>query len=170
MLWWQGPVLLNPQFAIGTKDQEGSRIFYEPLAAWDNDGNLVPILAADIPVARMLELARSFASPKKLLDRTLPITSLMAGRKVTNLFREVFGDLALEDLWTPCFAISSGLSRATAVVHARGRRKRQRVAPRGERHVEGDRLPLSHTHANDAGRGDARAGGRRQRDRRLDRR
>jgi NTE family protein/lysophospholipid hydrolase len=77
-------------------------------------------VAADIPIARMLELARSFASPKKLLDRTLPITSLMAGRKVTNLFREVFGDLALEDLWTPCFAISSGLSRATAVVHARG--------------------------------------------------
>src|SRR5205814_4284601 len=26
-----------------------SRIFYEPLAGWDNDGNLVPILAAEIP-------------------------------------------------------------------------------------------------------------------------
>ena len=41
--------LLNPHFAVGTKDQEGSRIFYEPLAGWDNDGNLVPILAAEIP-------------------------------------------------------------------------------------------------------------------------
>ncbi len=48
-LWWQGPTLLNPHFAGGTKDQEGSRIFYEPLAVWDNDGNLVPILAAEIP-------------------------------------------------------------------------------------------------------------------------
>lgn len=48
-LWWQAPTLLNPHFAVGTKDQEASRIFYEPLAAWDPDGNLVPILAAEIP-------------------------------------------------------------------------------------------------------------------------
>jgi peptide/nickel transport system substrate-binding protein len=49
VLWWQGPVHLNPQFATGTKELDGSRIFYEPLAAWDADGNLVPILAAEIP-------------------------------------------------------------------------------------------------------------------------
>jgi len=49
VLWWQGATLLQPHFANGTKDQEGSRIFYEPLAIWDNDGNLVPILAAEIP-------------------------------------------------------------------------------------------------------------------------
>src|SRR3984893_12410185 len=49
MLWWQGPTLLNPHFAVGTKDQDGSRLFYEPLASWDPDGNLHPILAAEIP-------------------------------------------------------------------------------------------------------------------------
>lgn len=49
VLWWQGATLLQPHFAAGTKDQEGSRIFYEPLASWDNDGNLVPILAAEVP-------------------------------------------------------------------------------------------------------------------------
>jgi peptide/nickel transport system substrate-binding protein len=48
-LWWQGATLLNPHFAVGTKDQEGSRIFYEPLAAWDADGNLMPLLAAEVP-------------------------------------------------------------------------------------------------------------------------
>lgn len=48
-LFWQAPTLLNPHFAVGGKDQEGSRIFYEPLAAWGPDGNLVPILAAEIP-------------------------------------------------------------------------------------------------------------------------
>ncbi len=48
-LWWQGATLLNPHFAVGTKDQEGSRIFYEPLAGWDDDGNLVPFLAAEVP-------------------------------------------------------------------------------------------------------------------------
>jgi peptide/nickel transport system substrate-binding protein len=49
VLWWQGPTLLNPHFAVGTKDQDGSRIFYEPLASWDPDGNLVPVLATEIP-------------------------------------------------------------------------------------------------------------------------
>ncbi len=49
LLWWQAPTLLNPHFATGTKDQDASRIFYEPLAGWDSDGNLVPALAAEIP-------------------------------------------------------------------------------------------------------------------------
>ena len=49
LLLWQAPTLLNPHFAVGTKDQEACRLFYEPLAGWDRDGNLVPILAAEIP-------------------------------------------------------------------------------------------------------------------------
>ncbi|CAN5734707.1 peptide ABC transporter substrate-binding protein [soil metagenome] len=49
VLWWQGPTLLNPHFAVGTKDQDGSRVFYEPLANWDAEGNLSPVLAASIP-------------------------------------------------------------------------------------------------------------------------
>ena len=49
LLWWQGATLLQPHFSSGTKDQEGSRIFYEPLGSWDNDGNLVPVLAAEVP-------------------------------------------------------------------------------------------------------------------------
>ena len=48
-LLWQGPTLLNPHFAVGQKDQVGSRIFYESLAVRDPEGNLVPILAAEIP-------------------------------------------------------------------------------------------------------------------------
>ena len=58
VLWWQGATLLNPHFANGTKDQEGSRIFYEPLAGWDADGNLVPFLAASIPNLEDGTLAR----------------------------------------------------------------------------------------------------------------
>lgn len=48
-LFWQAVTLINPHFAPGTKDQEGSRVFYEPLAGWDAEGNLVPYLAAEIP-------------------------------------------------------------------------------------------------------------------------
>jgi peptide/nickel transport system substrate-binding protein len=49
LLYWQAPTLLNPHFAVGTKDQAACRIFYEPLAGWDADGNLVPFLAAELP-------------------------------------------------------------------------------------------------------------------------
>src|SRR6267378_724152 len=48
-LFWQAPTLLNPHFAVGAKDAEGCRIFYEPLAVWDPDGRLVPVLAAEVP-------------------------------------------------------------------------------------------------------------------------
>lgn len=57
VLWWQGPTLLNPHFAVGTKDQDGSRLFYEPLAAWDRAGNLRAKLAANIPSRENGQLA-----------------------------------------------------------------------------------------------------------------
>jgi len=57
-LWWQGATLLNPHFAVGTKDQDGSRIFYEPLAVWDPEGNLVPVLAAEVPSLQNGAVAR----------------------------------------------------------------------------------------------------------------
>ena len=49
ILRWQAPTLLNPHFASGTKDQIAGRIFFEPLAGWDKDGNLTPQLAAEVP-------------------------------------------------------------------------------------------------------------------------
>ena len=49
MLRTDAPTLLNPHFATGSKDGFGSRIFYEPLAQWDADANLEPVLAAEIP-------------------------------------------------------------------------------------------------------------------------
>jgi len=58
VLWWQAPTLLNPHFATGTKDQDASRIFYEPLCSYDPDGNLVPILAAEVPSVQRNTLAK----------------------------------------------------------------------------------------------------------------
>ena len=58
LLWWQAPTLLNPHFAVGTKDQDGSRIFYEPLAGWSPEGDLVPVLAAEIPTVENGGLAK----------------------------------------------------------------------------------------------------------------
>src|SRR5256885_4180869 len=42
LLYWQAITLLNPHFAVGTKDQEGSRILYQPLAGWDAEGHIGP--------------------------------------------------------------------------------------------------------------------------------
>jgi peptide/nickel transport system substrate-binding protein len=57
-LWWQAPTLLNPHFATGTKDQDASRIFYEPLASFDPDGNVIPILATEVPSVSAGTLSR----------------------------------------------------------------------------------------------------------------
>lgn len=49
ILSWQGPTLLNSHFSNGSKDQLATRLFYEPLATWDRDGSMHPVLAAEIP-------------------------------------------------------------------------------------------------------------------------
>jgi peptide/nickel transport system substrate-binding protein len=49
VLWWQAATILNPHLAVGVKDNDGSRIFYEPLASFNPDGILVPVLATEIP-------------------------------------------------------------------------------------------------------------------------
>jgi peptide/nickel transport system substrate-binding protein len=57
-LWWQAPTLLNPHFANGTKDQDASRVFYEPLGAYDPDGNIIPVLAAEVPSLQNGQVAK----------------------------------------------------------------------------------------------------------------
>src|SRR5215204_1490433 len=49
LFWWQAPSILNPHLSSGTKDRDGSSIFYERLVAFDNEANLVPNLASEIP-------------------------------------------------------------------------------------------------------------------------
>ncbi|MEQ1803903.1 MAG: peptide ABC transporter substrate-binding protein [Burkholderiaceae bacterium] len=49
LIWWQGAVHLNPHFAGGTKEQDATRVFYESLAGWDTEGNLIPMLATEVP-------------------------------------------------------------------------------------------------------------------------
>jgi peptide/nickel transport system substrate-binding protein len=46
---WQAPTVFNPHLTSGHKDWEALRIVYEPLATADREGNLIPVLAAEIP-------------------------------------------------------------------------------------------------------------------------
>jgi len=49
ILSWQAPTILNPHLTTGFKDWEASRITLEPLATFDAQGKLIPVLAADVP-------------------------------------------------------------------------------------------------------------------------
>ena len=49
LLYWQAPTILNPHLSTGFKDAEASRITLEPLASFDNEGSLIPLLAETIP-------------------------------------------------------------------------------------------------------------------------
>ena len=71
VLWWQAPTLLNPHFATGTKDVDACRIFYEPLAAYDPEGNLAPVLAAEVPSVQNGTLARDLTSVTWRLKRNV---------------------------------------------------------------------------------------------------
>ena len=49
IIYWQAPSILNPYLSSGTKDIESASLVIEPLGRFDQDGNLVPYLAAEIP-------------------------------------------------------------------------------------------------------------------------
>jgi peptide/nickel transport system substrate-binding protein len=48
-LYWQAITMLNPHLALGLKDQDGARIFYEPLGAFGSSGEMTPLLAVEVP-------------------------------------------------------------------------------------------------------------------------
>lgn len=53
-------------------------------------------------------------------DYTLPLVSLLSGRRGERLCRELFGDTEVEDLWIPFFCCSANLTRSELVIHRDG--------------------------------------------------
>ena len=49
IIYWQAPSIMNPYLSGGTKDLEAASLVIEPLARYDQDGNLVPWLVQEIP-------------------------------------------------------------------------------------------------------------------------
>ena len=49
ILYWQAVSILNPYLSGGTKDIEAASMVVEPLAHYDENGVMVPVLAAEIP-------------------------------------------------------------------------------------------------------------------------
>lgn len=63
---------------------------------------------------------RSFVEQNPLSDFTLPLVAVLRGRKVSNLLRDNFGDILIEDLPLTCFCVSSNLTLGRAHIHADG--------------------------------------------------
>jgi predicted acylesterase/phospholipase RssA len=53
-------------------------------------------------------------------DYTLPIASLISGKKIHSSLESVFGECRIEDLWLPYFCVAANLTQADQIVHRRG--------------------------------------------------
>jgi NTE family protein/lysophospholipid hydrolase len=51
---------------------------------------------------------------------TLPLVSLVSGRRAGRMLKMMFGDQSIEDLWLNYFCVSTNLSRAELMVHRQG--------------------------------------------------
>ncbi len=49
IIYWQAVSIMNPFLSSGTKDLEAASLVIEPLARFDENGDMVPYLAVDIP-------------------------------------------------------------------------------------------------------------------------
>ena len=67
-----------------------------------------------------LRFKRSFVDTNPLSDFTLPLVSLVSGRKVGMLLRQELGDIDIEDLPIPFFCVSSNLTTGRIAVHQEG--------------------------------------------------
>lgn len=80
------------------------------------------------PIAQLIAQGRSATESKEiirknfasLLDYTLPLTSLLTGRRISKTIDHYALQWDIEDLWLPYFCVSTNLTKAKAVIHKRG--------------------------------------------------
>jgi NTE family protein len=71
--------------------------------------------------ARMLaESRRALVDAGSLNDFTLPIMSLMQGKRFFGMLRQLYGDRSIEDLPIPFYCVSTNLTRSSCMVHRSG--------------------------------------------------
>jgi NTE family protein len=78
-------------------------------------------VAAEWEHAELVErMHRAFVATNPLSDYTLPVVSLVSGRKVSRLLRAEFGERCIEDLPLPFYAVSANLTSGQSAVHVQG--------------------------------------------------
>ncbi len=75
-------------------------------------------LACDHPLEQILSQTVRFASGGEWL--TIPLVSIVAGRRVERDLQRMFGDRLIEQLWRPYFAAACNLSRGCTTAQAQG--------------------------------------------------
>ncbi|MCB9139916.1 MAG: patatin-like phospholipase family protein [Caldilineaceae bacterium] len=85
-------------------------------------GSIIAALyAQSYTVDKMEEVARTRLMQKRIwMQPTFPFTSVTSAERLNAAYREVFGDVMMEDLWIAPFTISGNLTRAEMTVHRRG--------------------------------------------------
>lgn len=79
------------------------------------------ITHADFDFNEIHELCREAAAGKLTSnDLTLPVVSLMSGRKMKKFLHRMFQDSHLEDLWVNTYCVSANFSNASLKVHEQG--------------------------------------------------
>ena len=81
----------------------------------------VALSLADFDVDKVKELCK-LAVKQKITsnDFTLPMVSLMSGKKMRKYLFTLFGDAEMEDMWINTFCVSTNYSNATLKVHEKG--------------------------------------------------
>lgn len=90
-------------------DMIGGSSVGAPIAGWVAQGRSA---AASLAAA-----VKAFSS---LLDYTLPMASLLSGRRISNSIESETGTWDIEDFWLPFFCVSSNLTTARSTIHQRG--------------------------------------------------
>jgi NTE family protein len=65
-------------------------------------------------------IRKAFVESNPLSDYRLPVVGLVKGHKVDARLKEHFGDVQIEDMQTPFFAVSTNLTQGTFQVHTEG--------------------------------------------------
>ncbi|GAB2838568.1 cyclic nucleotide-binding and patatin-like phospholipase domain-containing protein [Pseudoduganella ginsengisoli] len=74
--------------------------------------------ACGVPLEEIRERTQAFAGGGERL--TLPVISIVSGRRVERDLKRMFGDTTMDDLWTPFFAAACNLSKGITTVQDRG--------------------------------------------------
>jgi NTE family protein len=78
-------------------------------------------LASEWSLEELTErVRRAFVESNPLSDYTLPLIALVRGKRVSNLLRENFGDVRIEELPKPYFCVSSDLTTGRIHEHRSG--------------------------------------------------
>lgn len=73
------------------------------------------------PVEAMIRAGRKgFGRARPLVDYTVPFVSLLSGRRLARVLRDMFGEACIEDLPLKYFCVTADLTTGATMVHERG--------------------------------------------------